>query len=100
MSRIRLSDKTSRVRPRHVVPKPGQPYESEIPVEVRERIAPAPAALDLMLAERSFSERQFADRVDLQYIASQELRQSVTFRILPAAHQPTSTATLPLLAWL
>jgi hypothetical protein len=42
ISRIRLSDKTSRLRPRHVVPKPGQTYEPEVPVEVRERIAPAP----------------------------------------------------------
>jgi hypothetical protein len=27
ISRIRLSDKTSRLRPRHVVPKPAQAYE-------------------------------------------------------------------------
>ena len=39
--RIRLSDKTSRLRPRHVVPKPAQTYEPEVPVEVREWIAPA-----------------------------------------------------------
>ena len=32
--RIRLSDKTSRLRPRHVVPKPGQAYEPEVPVKV------------------------------------------------------------------
>src|SRR5271168_408927 len=38
----RLSDKTSRLRPRHVVPKPAQTYEPEVPVEVREWIAPAP----------------------------------------------------------
>ena len=42
ISRIRLSDKTSRLRPRHVVPKPAQAYEPEVPVEVREWIAPAP----------------------------------------------------------
>src|ERR1700677_2347366 len=42
ISRIRLSDKTSRLRPRHVVPKPAQTYEPEVPVEVREWIAPAP----------------------------------------------------------
>ena len=41
ISRIRLSDKTSRLRPRHVVPKPAQAYEPEVPVEVREWIAPA-----------------------------------------------------------
>jgi hypothetical protein len=38
----RLSGKTSRLRPRHVVPKPTQAYEPEVPVEVREWIAPAP----------------------------------------------------------
>jgi hypothetical protein len=42
ISRIRLSGKTSRLRPRHVVPKPTQTYEPEVPVEVREWIAPAP----------------------------------------------------------
>jgi len=49
ISRIRLSDKTSRLHPRHVVPKRGQAYEPEVPVEVREWIGPAPASSDLML---------------------------------------------------
>src|SRR6266436_9794845 len=49
ISRIRLSDKTSRFRPRHVVPKPGQAYETEVPVEVREWIGPAPTSPDLVL---------------------------------------------------
>jgi hypothetical protein len=31
ISRIRLSDKTSRLHPRHVVPKPAQAYEPEVP---------------------------------------------------------------------
>src|SRR6266849_3056220 len=39
--RIRLSDKPSRLRPRHVVPQPAQAYEPEVPVEVREWISPA-----------------------------------------------------------
>jgi hypothetical protein len=30
ISRIRLSDKTSRLHPRHVVPKPAQAYEPEV----------------------------------------------------------------------
>ena len=30
ITRIRLSDKTSRLRPRHVVPKPAQTYEPEV----------------------------------------------------------------------
>src|SRR5260370_8646314 len=49
ISRIRLSDKTSRLHPRHVVPKPAQAYEPEVPVEVREGILPAPASPDLVL---------------------------------------------------
>ena len=49
ISRIRLSDKTSRLRPRHVVPKPTQAYEPEVPVEVREWIAPAPSSPDFVL---------------------------------------------------
>src|SRR5450759_920703 len=49
ISRIRLSDKTSRLRPRHGVPKPAQTYEPEVPVEVREWIGPAPALPDLVL---------------------------------------------------
>ena len=39
ISRIRLSDKTSRLHPRHVVPKPAQAYEIEVPVKVLEWIA-------------------------------------------------------------
>src|SRR6202042_3248773 len=49
ISCIRLSDKTSRLRPRHVVPKPTQTYEPEVPVEVREWIAPAPSSPDVVL---------------------------------------------------
>src|SRR5277367_265667 len=48
-ARIRLSDKTSRLRPRHVAPKPTQTYEPEVPVEVREWIAPALAPPDFVL---------------------------------------------------
>src|SRR6266478_2214362 len=49
ISRIRLSDKTSRLHPRHVVPKPAQAYEPEVPVEMREWIGPALASPDLVL---------------------------------------------------
>src|SRR6516164_5989135 len=49
ISCIRLSDKTSRLRPRHVVPKPAQAYEPELLVELREWIAPALAPPDLVL---------------------------------------------------
>ncbi|MFZ1091461.1 MAG: hypothetical protein WAN75_19910, partial [Xanthobacteraceae bacterium] len=49
ISRIRLSDKTSRLHPRHVVPKPAQAYEPEVPVKVREWISPALASPDLVL---------------------------------------------------
>ena len=34
ISRIRLSDKTSRLRPRHIAPKRSQSHEPEVPVEV------------------------------------------------------------------
>jgi hypothetical protein len=49
ISRIRLSDKTSRLHPRHVVPKPAQAYEPEVPVEVREWITPPLRRLTLCL---------------------------------------------------
>ena len=49
ISRIRLSDKTSRLRPRHVAPKPGQTYEFELLVELREWIAPALSSPDIVL---------------------------------------------------
>ena len=49
ISRIRLSDKTSRLRPRHVVPKPAQAYEPVVPIEVREWIGPALRRLTLCL---------------------------------------------------
>src|SRR6201993_3544450 len=49
ISRIRLSDKTSRLHPRHVVPKRSQADEPEVPVKVREWIGPALASPDLVL---------------------------------------------------
>jgi hypothetical protein len=49
ISRIRLSDKTSRLRPRLVVAKSAQTYEPEVPVKVREWIGPAPASPDFVL---------------------------------------------------
>src|ERR1700681_861129 len=49
ISRIRLSDKTSRLRPRLAGPARGQAYETVVPVEVREWISPALASPDLVL---------------------------------------------------
>jgi len=49
ISRIRLSDKTSRLHPRHVTPKRGQTYEPEVAVKVREWIGPALASPDVVL---------------------------------------------------
>ena len=49
ISHIRLSDKTSRLHPRHVMPKPAQAYEPEVPVKVREWIGPALASSDFVL---------------------------------------------------
>ena len=48
IARIRLSDKTSRLRPRRATPTLGQTYEPEVPVEVREWIRPASASPDLV----------------------------------------------------
>ena len=50
ISRIRLSDKTSRVHPRRATPKLGQAHEIEVPVQVREWIAPAPTSPVVVLA--------------------------------------------------
>src|SRR5712671_5316933 len=47
--RIRLSDKTSRLHPRHVVPKPVQAYEPKVPVKMREWIGPALATPGFVL---------------------------------------------------
>jgi hypothetical protein len=47
--RIRLSDKTSRLHPRHVVPKPAQTYEPKVPVKMREWIGPALATPGFVL---------------------------------------------------
>jgi hypothetical protein len=49
ISHTRLSDKTSRLHPRHVAAERGQAYEPEVPVKVREWIGPALASPDLML---------------------------------------------------
>src|ERR1700681_814161 len=47
--RIRLSDKTSRLHPRRAATKPGQAYEPEVLVEVREWIGSALAPPDFVL---------------------------------------------------
>ena len=48
-SRIRLSDKTSRLHPRHVMFERSQAYEPLVPVEMRKRISPALRRLTLCL---------------------------------------------------
>src|SRR6202041_324904 len=49
ISLIRLTDKPSRFRPRHGMPKPAQTYEPEVPVEMREWIACGSSSPDGML---------------------------------------------------
>jgi len=49
ISRTALSDKTSRLHPRRAAAESGQTYEPEVPVEVREWIAPALASPALVL---------------------------------------------------
>jgi cholinesterase len=58
ISRIRLSDKTSRLHPRHVVPKRSQADEPEVPVQVREWIGLASAVTinDLFVFGDSYSD--------------------------------------------
>ena len=51
ISRTALSGKTSRLRPRHVVSKPGQTHELEGLVEVREWIAAALASSGLVVQQ-------------------------------------------------
>src|SRR6516225_255467 len=50
ISRIRLSDRTSRLHPRRAASKLCETYETEVPVQVREWISPAPATPRLVLA--------------------------------------------------
>src|SRR6516225_9198330 len=50
ISRIRLSDRTSRLHPRRAASKLCETYESEVPVEVREWISPAPTSPRFVLA--------------------------------------------------
>src|SRR5436309_14829572 len=52
ISRIRLSDKTSRLHPRRAATKLCQAYEPEVPVKVREWISPALASPDLVLGSQ------------------------------------------------
>jgi hypothetical protein len=47
--RFPASGSRTRHHPRHVVPKPAQAYEIEVPVKVLEWIAPALASPDLVL---------------------------------------------------
>src|SRR3954454_8142547 len=49
ISRIRLSDKASRLRPRLTAPARGQAYQAKMAVQMREWIAPAPSSPDLVL---------------------------------------------------
>src|SRR6516164_6443052 len=57
---IRLSDKTSRLRPRQVVSKPGQTHEPEGLVEVREWIPPQHKPAHASAAEEPMVRRLFA----------------------------------------
>ena len=50
ISRIRLSDRTSRLHPRRATAKLCQAYKAEVPVQMREWIAPAAFSPDIVLA--------------------------------------------------
>src|SRR5215472_16940445 len=49
ISRIRLSDKASRLRPRLTAYPRGQAYQAKVAIQVREWIGPAPPMPDLVL---------------------------------------------------
>jgi hypothetical protein len=49
ISRIRLSDKISRLHPRWAASARGQTYETKVPVEVRQWITTAPSSSDFVL---------------------------------------------------
>src|SRR5258705_4248498 len=68
ISRIRLSDKTSRLHPRQVMPKRGQAYEPEVPVKVWEWIGPALASPDLVLEAQPPAQPHSGVVVDRQLI--------------------------------
>ena len=51
ISRIRLSDKTSRFHPRLTTTKLCQTYETIVPVEMRQRISPTSASSDFVLVD-------------------------------------------------
>jgi hypothetical protein len=57
ISRTRLSDKTSRFHPRLVASSHSQAYEPEVPVEMREWIAPAAASPNLVLGMQPPAQR-------------------------------------------
>ena len=58
ISHIRLSDKSSRLHPRHVVPKLAQAHEPEVPVKVREWSRTT--AIDPRLSPQKRSEKDFS----------------------------------------
>src|ERR1700760_2343087 len=91
ISRIRLSDKTSRLRPRHVVPKPTQAYEPEVPVEVREWIAPAGI---VNLSERRAEEGDFSERWDQAVAPLWEISRQVAKACLREARRRSAAADL------
>jgi hypothetical protein len=90
ISRIRLSDKASRLHPRHVVPEPTQAYEPEVPVEVREWIGPAPASPDLVLGTQPPAQPhsvaveraiRFADGANAEVVGPSASRSRVVTRL-------------------
>src|SRR6202521_1175549 len=91
ISRIRLSDKTSRLHPRHVVPKPAQTYETKVPGEVREWIGPAPAPPDLVLVAQPPAQPRSAIAVErpirLADRAYLEVVRPAAQRAIQLAHQ-------------
>ena len=64
IARIRLSDKSSHLHPRHVAPKPAQAYEPEVPVNLL--LTPAQAARRLGMSEKTL--RGHVRTGDIRYV--------------------------------
>ena len=87
-ARTTLSDKISRLHPRHVVPKPGQAHEPKGLVKLREGIAPAPIRLTLCL------KRNHRLKVRRKLLTPNEAREGLG--LLRSLVEPTPTAHMHL----
>src|SRR4051812_8711123 len=99
ISRIRLSDKGSRLRPRLAAPARGQAYQAKMAVQVREWIGPAPSSPDLVLETQPPAQPHRGvgvesairprDRADIEVVGP------AAQRTVQLAHQPCGVLPCP-----